>query len=448
MATARSAAADNTATTKYTTVSRAVRVTVSRGSYFLKAMVAKHKIDMNGNGVWTDSFDSTDPLHSKSGQFPLDDPTKLLSNGDVASNDSIVNAINIGNANIHGHVSVGPKGTINLGPNGSVGTILWDLTHDGVQDGYFTDDMNFTFPSVVLPYSTGLSPSKNVTINTTNYVTLGVTNLITSAVAPVPIPIGGVTTNITYSTTSIKPSPVPYGTTTNVLTTTTTSKTFPLLGTYVGSVTLLQNGKFEYNLITGTNYTYPTFTYTYANITLNTTFTVTSVFYDYVIQGGAGNLAPVEFCVDQINGGKILVLGNARLVVKNNFSLGGNGSKNNLTLGPDAKLEMFVGGTSCDISGTGVVNGTGFARNFICWCTDAVTSISLNGNGAFVGVLAAPNAQLTLNGGGSLSEDFIGCIIASSIKMNGTFRFHYDEALKYMGNGRYLVSSWDEIPTF
>jgi hypothetical protein len=427
-------------------VSRAVRVTAGRAGLFLKAMVAKHTIDMNGNNVLTDSFDSTDPDHSNNGKYPAGNWSKLLDNGDVASNDNIINVISVGNANIYGHVAVGPGGTISVGSQGGVGSHLWQAFNNGIQSGWFTDDMNFTFPTITLPYTTGLTPQQNVTLSTTNYTIIGSTNATTSATYPSPVPEGGVQTNISYTTSATLPSPVPYGTVTNTLTTSTTSSTYPAAGTYVGTVTK-QGSKWKYNRITGYNYTYPTYTYTYLNATYSTNFSVASKTYDYLIVGGAANLPPVDYYVDSISSGNILVKGNARLVVRNNFSLGGNGSKNALTIDTDGKLQMYVGGTSVSLSGNGVINKTGYAQDFILWCTDSVTSLSLNGNGEFTGVLVAPNADVRLNGGGSADEDFIGSLLANTIVLNGHYSFHYDEALQnYNGAGRYIITQWDEVP--
>lgn len=431
-----------------TLVSRAVRVKVARDGMFLKAMVAKHTIDMNGNNILTDSFDSSKPAYSDvNGRYPAGLWWKLLNNGDVASNDNILNTVNLGNANIYGRVSVGPGGTISVGSNGGVGTRSWQAFNNGIQPGYFTDDMNFTFPAVSLPYTTGLTPTSG-SVSTTNFIVSGVTNLVTSTNSPSPVPAGGVTTNVTYNTGTTKPSPVPYGTTTNTLTTPVVkSSTYPAVGTYVGTV-IIQGSKYSYDKITGTNYTYPTFTYNYSTFGASTNFTVSTVTYDLIIQGGAANMPPIDYYVSSVNGGNILVKGNARLVVAGNFSLGGNGSKNQLIINTDGKLEMFVGGTSCSLSGNGVVNRTGFAQNLIVWCTDAVTSMTLNGNGEFTGILVAPNANVRMNGGGNADEDFIGALIVNSVVMNGHFSFHYDEALKNMdGGGRYKITEWNEIST-
>src|SRR6185369_14172819 len=95
-------------TTTSSNLTRAVLVTCSRKSLLLGAMVAKHKIDMNGNNILTDSFDSADPAKSTGGRY---DVTKAGDFGDVASNDGIVNIVAAGNANIYGHVRTGPGGT-------------------------------------------------------------------------------------------------------------------------------------------------------------------------------------------------------------------------------------------------------------------------------------------------------------------------------------------------
>ncbi len=107
---------------------------------------------------------------------------------------------------------------------------------------------------------------------------------------------------------------------------------------------------------------------------------------------------------------------------------------------------MYCGGTSCTVGGNGVLNQAGYAEDFILECTPSVTTFNFNGNGEFIGVLVAPEANMNLNGGGHLNTDFIGSIMMNSIGMNGHFSFHYDEALGRLNNNpRILVTSWDEI---
>jgi hypothetical protein len=426
-----------------THIHRAVQVKTGRDSLFLDAMAARHWIDMNGNDVMTDSFNSSDPNHSNNGRYPAGDPTKILDNGSIASNDTIKNVINVGNANIYGHVQVGPGATIYVGPNGGVGTRTWQSSNPGgTEPGYLSDDMNFTFPSVSLPYTSGLSPSSGTITTTASSVVSG-SNVLTSATLPWPLPAGGVTTNVSYTTVATPPSPAPYGMTMNPLTTSSSSATYPAAGTYVGTVTV-QGNKYYFNTITGYNYTYPTYTYTYAVGTLTTNSTVTSTTYDYILQGGAPNMPPVDYYVSDMPKANVYVTGNVRLVVAGNVAQSGQDA---IVLAPDGKLQMWVGGTSVNLTGQGVMNPTGYAQNCVLWCADSVTSVKLVGNGVFTGILVAPNADVTLNGSGSSVQDFVGSLLANTVKLNGHFNFHYDEALKnYLSSSRFKVTLWNEIP--
>lgn len=132
-------------------ISRSVRVTAVKESVFLKGMVAKGQIDLSGNNVKTDSFDSSDAAFSNNGQY---DPAKSKDNGDVATNSGLVNSLSVGNANIWGRVSTGPGGTVSTGPNGAVGSRNWQLSgRKGIEPGYARDDMNIEFPDVMVPFT-------------------------------------------------------------------------------------------------------------------------------------------------------------------------------------------------------------------------------------------------------------------------------------------------------
>ena len=415
-------------------ISRAVRVRLSKKGMFQGAMVAKHKIDMNGNNVMTDSFNSSSTTFSTGGMY---DPSKARDNGDVASNDTVANTVAVGNANIYGRVRVGPGGTVDVGSNGGVGTRLWQSWNNGIQPGYFSDDMNFTFPSITLPYTTGLTPSSG-TVSTTNY-TLG-TGTTTSSTFPSPVPSGGVVTNLSYTTVSSLPSPIPFGTVTNFTTTRVLESAFPAAGTYIGTVEVVGK-RYRFDKITGRTFTYPRYTYTYSYVTTNQVVTTKS--YDYIIDGGLASMAPVKYYLSSL-GGSVLVRGNAQLVVGGDVVLKGTET---FEIASNGKLEMWANGTEVKLAGNGVINNNGYAQNFILWCTDKVTSMTLNGNGEFTGVLVAPNAAVQMNGGGNADEDFIGALIVKSVTMNGHFKFHYDEALESLrDNGRFTMEQWDEIP--
>lgn len=129
-------------------VKRAVKVTTERSAMFTKAMLAKGQINLNGNNIATDSFDSTNPAYSTSGKY---DVNKRKDNGDVATISGVVNALSIGNADIRGHVATGPNGTMTIGPNGAVGDSAWVAGSSGIKPGYSANDLNIDIKDVSLP---------------------------------------------------------------------------------------------------------------------------------------------------------------------------------------------------------------------------------------------------------------------------------------------------------
>ena len=142
--------------------------------------------------------------------------------------------------------------------------------------------------------------------------------------------------------------------------------------------------------------------------------------------------------------GSSIVLGpNVRLALPNGLS----GAENlffNYTDNLNPGLTVYAGGTSASISGNQYVNPSGFAGSLIVYCAPTVTSFTLNGNGQFTGVLVAPNADLAMNGGGNSDQDFCGSLMVNSVRLNGHFKFHWDEALGRMASdndARYLVKS-------
>jgi hypothetical protein len=415
-------------------ISRTIQVTATRAQgLFQGAMIAREGVDLKGNGVRTDSFVSTDPRYSINGMYPAGDSTKLRDNGDVYVNSSLLNAASIGNADIFGHLVVGPGGVPNLGPNGGVGSYAWRLAgNNGIQTGYLRDDSNFTFPEVDLPYSFGATPTAGAVTTTNISVQTGTT---TSANYPTPPPASGVVTNISYATTTIPPNPPPSGLVVNPLITYTSSKTYPAPGTYAGEVKK-QGSYYYYNKITGYTYTYPVYSYSYNIYTTN--YTVTSESYDYILRGGDPALPPVNYYLNTVDG-RVFVSGNARLVVKDGFS-------GEIFINSNGKLEMYTGGSAISLSGNGVINKSGYAANCMIWCAPSVRNIDFSGNAEITAVIYAPMADLKMNGGGHLPFDYIGSLVVNSAVLDGHFSFHYDESLRsYNSNARYLVTSWNEI---
>ena len=207
-------------------ITRAVRVRTSRSSLLLAPLVAKKTIDLNGNGILTDSFDSASPALSSNGHY---DPTKVGDLGDVASNEGIVGVISVQNANIYGKVHTGPGGTASIGSQGAVGSHAWQAAgNTGIQPGWATEDANFTFPDTTAPYSSGLPPLQNQDIVTAIGTVTNATIVNGATIYPSSLPAGAtlspVVTNVSTMTTTIYPGNVA-GLATN--TTYTTVTTYP-----------------------------------------------------------------------------------------------------------------------------------------------------------------------------------------------------------------------------
>ncbi len=90
-------------------------------------------------------------------------------------------------------------------------------------------------------------------------------------------------------------------------------------------------------------------------------------------------------------------------------------------------LMLYMAGSSCTLPGSGTLQNDR-AANLTYFGLPQNTSITFGGKSTFVGTIYAPNADLTLNGGGS-SSGLIGGFIVKSVTMNGHYDFHFDEAL-------------------
>jgi hypothetical protein len=130
-------------------------------------MVAKNTIDLNGNNILTDSFDSANPLYSTNGLYDPN-PNKVRDNGDIAAHFGITNSINAGSANIWGRGATGPGGLVSVGPNGAVGSKAWNTGgNHGAEPGWVKDDMNVSFTDMVAPFTSGFTPSAGTVDGTT-----------------------------------------------------------------------------------------------------------------------------------------------------------------------------------------------------------------------------------------------------------------------------------------
>ena len=231
----------------------------------------------------------------------------------------------------------------------------------------------------------------------------------------------------------------------------------------------MPNGRYDYKEITGTtttttysytriisytynrivSYTYPTISnYGYAKIVgysrnyTSYTTNITTQVYDYVFRDG-------DYSTDTIDG-KILVLGKARVYVSGDISLTGQES---ITITPGLatspnRFTIYAAGANVKLTGNGVINQTGDAKNFYLYGLPTNKEIDISGNGTFAGVIYAPDAKLHMGGGGNNTQDFVGAAVVGSVKMNGHFKFHYDESLSKSGPASgFVISAWNEMPT-
>ena len=306
-------------------IARAVQVSLAPSPMFPLGLMSLTTIDMNGNNIYTDSYDSSNPTKSTGGQY---DASKRQPNGNIGTDDTVINSVSIGNANIYGTVQTGVGGTVTMGPNGSIGPSFSnpDTTVSQAQsDGWIQSDFDVSIPDVTLPSGLGSATP------------LGAINSGTS--------LGGGD----YQATSIS------------------------LG---------------------------------GHDTLNIT-------------------------------------GNVRIYVSgaSSISISGNGSINIAT---NASLQIYVAG-SVSIAGNGIANTPGSATSLELFGLPTSTSWNVNGNGQWDGTVYAPEAALTIAGGGS-QGDVSGAFVTKSITLSGHTNFHYDESLKKTGPVvGYVAASWQEL---
>jgi hypothetical protein len=150
---------------------RTVQANTWRTGLFFKGMVAKGMVDLTGNNIMSDSFDSTDPLYSVAGHY---NQAVHKDNGDIYTNSHVTNSLNVGNANIFGRVGTGPGGTVAVGSNGKVGDSTYQVTgaNGTIQPGRSTDDMNVSFQDVTVPFTGGASIPTAGSVGGTNYTYL------------------------------------------------------------------------------------------------------------------------------------------------------------------------------------------------------------------------------------------------------------------------------------
>jgi hypothetical protein len=112
-----------------------------------------------------------------------------------------------------------------------------------------------------------------------------------------------------------------------------------------------------------------------------------------------------------------------------------------IEIGPTGRLQMFCSGVNASIGGGGLINQTGDASRFTYYGTETNTKLTLGGTSDFIGVIYAPYADLTVAGGAVIH----GGTVTKTVRATGGFTLHYDQCLSKGGQGRYIVTGWNEL---
>jgi hypothetical protein len=419
-------------------VVRAVRVVTSRQSTGMKGLVAKGSIVL-GPGSIVDSYDSR---------------ITLVYNPTTANSNAFVGAVNgsiSGGSMVYGDVATGPGYTITSPHTGSSAS-----------------DLSMSFPPVSAPFNGGFAPPAGVSVTVTNFSVATAT--ITTNAYPGFTPLSGILTNVTTYTNTAPPASGAYTTATvsvtetgwpgasvGTITTNTTSitgaKFEPPTGSYIppyvygGSpkrYSYLRLDSYTYN---ATRYIYSSTNYIYSTATTNA-ITTTTATYAYVLDTDNYKTATISLSGNQTSTAEMLVRGDAVLWVTDDFSMTGNAR---ITILPGASLKIYVGdgqGSSAEIkiAGNGVLNMSGDTDKMAIYGMSDNTVVKIAGNGAFVGTVYAPNAELQGKGSGNSVDDFQGAAIVGNVNYTGHFNFHYDEKLGDNGGlTEWKINTWAEF---
>ena len=130
----------------------------------------------------------------------------------------------------------------------------------------------------------------------------------------------------------------------------------------------------------------------------------------------------------QVNGGAILHL-SAGIYVVNSLTLNGNSTIVLDGAGPVVFKVAGVGQTTpIDLTG-GSISNTTFDSTAMQFVYGGTGNVKLTGGATSSGLVMAPNASVSLSGGG----DFFGAIIAGKVTSTGGASIHYDRNLQKKG---------------
>jgi hypothetical protein len=170
----------------------------------------------------------------------------------------------------------------------------------------------------------------------------------------------------------------------------------------------------------------------------STSQTIGGVSYQYVFSTSG------YYSINNL-GGNVYVSPGAQVTLL----LTGSASPNTIEVGADTngisgQLTIYMNGPSFSLTGRALVDG-GVPANLSYLGSTNNTSITMSGNASFIGTIYAPEASMTLGGGGSGIYDFVGACIIKTITMSGHYQFHFDEALLNASSRGYVATGWQEL---
>jgi hypothetical protein len=141
-------------------IARAVQVTLAgNSSLFPYGIISKSPLDFGG-GIFTDSYDSSDPTKSTNGLY---DSAKKQANGDIATTSTLSNAGSLHNgADINGKIATGPGGSVTMSGGATMGPTFSGqatLTSQGEANGWITHAFTSSPTDASLP--SALSSASN-----------------------------------------------------------------------------------------------------------------------------------------------------------------------------------------------------------------------------------------------------------------------------------------------
>ena len=118
-----------------------------------------------------------------------------------------------------------------------------------------------------------------------------------------------------------------------------------------------------------------------------------------------------------------------------------------IVVAPGVSATIYFDG-NVDVTGNGIINSNNQPNDLHLYGVQPIDSSSrsvhLGGNGQITATVYAPNADVTVNGGGSSGHVF-GSIVGKTVTMTGVTNLHYDEASGASGMiNNYKIVSWFE----